>query len=325
MWTMPVHTVEEAMVRAATMYYLQDQTMAVVAAKLGTSRSTVSRLLKRARAEGLVEIAVHLPGRSVTGLPGRLRTLFGVETYVVPLPRERGQGAELATLERVAMGVARLLPSWLESQMSVGVAWGTTMAAVARQAMAASATDISFVQLNGAGNTTSTGLSHAGEILSRLAAAYHGTMVEFPVPAFFDYAETKAAMWRERSVRRVLTAQAQVDMALFSVGAFGGELPSHVYAGGYLGVDELAALARDRVVGDVCTVFLRADGSDRGIELNARATGPSPAQLRAVHRRVCVVASRRKAPALLAALRAGLVTDLVMDQGTADALGQAMG
>ena len=38
------------------------------------------------------------------------------------------------------------------------------------------------------------------------------------------------------------------------------------------------------VVGDVCTVFLRADGTYRDIALNERATGPAPEELRRVPR-----------------------------------------
>ena len=308
------------MVQAAIMYYLRDQTMSVIAKELAVSRSTVSRLLKRARETGLVEINLHLHGTDQRGVAARLRTMFGVDAVVVQGPPVRGGSGEAATLEAVAKATARLLPSWIEPHMTVGVAWGTSTAALARHVETRPLVGSRFVQLNGAGNTRSTGLDYAGEILTRLASAHNAEVIEFPVPAFFDYAETKAAMWRERTVRRVLRAQSQASVALFSVGAFGGDLPSHVYSADYLSPDDVTALERHRVVGDVSTVFLRADGTFRGIELNERASGPPPGQLRRIERRVCMVAGQRKATALLAALRAGLVTDLVVDRATAEAL-----
>src|SRR5690606_24231211 len=125
------------------------------------------------------------------------------------------------------------------------------------------------------------------------------------VPAFFDYAGTKEAMWRERSVQRVVELQQRADIALFSVGALRGELPSHVYSAGYLEPDDVTRLDREGVVGDVCTVFLREDGTYRDIEINQRATGPAPDQLRAIPRRVCAVAGDNKVLPLRAALRAG--------------------
>jgi DNA-binding transcriptional regulator LsrR (DeoR family) len=70
----------------------------------------------------------------------------------------------------------------------------------------------------------------------------------------------------------------------------------------------------------VCTVFLRADGTWEDVPLNARATGPSPADLQHIPRRVCVAAGDGKIVPLLAALRAGTVTDLVVDELTATGL-----
>ena len=50
-------------------------------------------------------------------------------------------------------------------------------------------------------------------------------------------------------------------VAVFSVGAFDAEVPSHVYTHNYLTAADLRSLRADGAVGDVCTVFLRADGT----------------------------------------------------------------
>lgn len=105
---------------------------------------------------------------------------------------------------------------------------------------------------------------------------------------------------------------------MFSVGALRAEIPSHVYAAGYLSRSELNKLALDKVVGDVCTVLIRPDGSWSDISLNRRATGPSPDQLRRIPRRFCVVAGKNKAQSLLGALNAGVATDLVCDKAIAE-------
>ena len=54
--------------------------------------------------------------------------------------------------------------------------------------------------------------------------------------------------------------------------------------------------------------------------MNARATGPTPAELRSIPRRICGVAGDNKVVPLLAALRAGVITDLVIDEQTATKL-----
>ncbi|HBU43577.1 MAG TPA: transcriptional regulator, partial [Microbacterium sp.] len=76
----------------------------------------------------------------------------------------------------------------------------------------------------------------------------------------------------------------------------------------------------ERVVGDVATVFYRANGSTEGIALNDRGSGPSFDLLRAVPRRCCIVTGEAKIPSLRGALAAGLITDLVIDERTARAM-----
>jgi len=299
---------------AATMYYLQDMKMEVIARQLHTSRSTVSRLLKRARDTGLVEIRLRAASSRAPGLGQSIGATFGVETFVVPVP---DTAAHIDRLEQVARTSAKLLASWFDSNMVMGIAWGTTLAAVSRHLTHKPTRGSAVVQLNGAANDRTSGVDYTSHLISSFGSAFDAAVHYFPVPAFFDFPETKAAMWRERSVRRVLEVQGRADIALFSVGAIAGAIPSHVYAAGYLEDDDVRTLHTEGVVGDVCSVFLRADGSYRDVALNARATGPTPEELHRVPRRVCVVAGDNKVVPLLAALRSGIVTDLVVDEVTA--------
>jgi DNA-binding transcriptional regulator LsrR (DeoR family) len=308
---------QQDVLRAASMYYLQDLKMDVIARHLGTSRSTVSRLLKRARDTGLVEITLRPATSRAPGLARSISSAFGVETYVVPVP---DSATDLERLDQVATTGAKLLGTWFDSDMVLGLAWGTTLAAVSRHLAPKPTRGAAVVQLNGAANMRTSGIEYASDLISGFGTAFGAAVHHFSVPAFFDFPDTKAAMWRERSVRRVLEMQRRADIAVFSVGALAAAVPSHVYSAGYLDEADVRVLLDEGVVGDVCTVFLRGDGSWQDIPLNARATGPTPVELARIPRRVCVVAGDAKVPPLLAALRAGVVTDLVVDEATATAL-----
>ncbi len=305
---------EESMRVAATMYYLQDEPMDAIARRLGTSRSTVSRLLKSARETGLVQIAVRPEPDAATGVAAHLMAALGVRAHVVPV---RPGARDVERLDQVATVAARLLMDLFEDEMVLGVAWGTTVSAVARKLGRKPSRGGTVVQLNGAANTVTSGVDYASTIVTAFGTAFDAEVRHFPVPAFFDFADTREAMWRERSVQRVLAVQRRADIALFGVGALGGQVPSHVYSSGYLDESDLAALYAAGVVGDVCTVFLREDGSYQDIEINRRATGPTPAELARIPRRLCVVAGEAKLRPLLAAIRAGAVTDLIIDEPTA--------
>jgi len=296
------------------MYYLQDVKMETIARHLGTSRSTVSRMIKEARDSGLVEITLRPTQSRAPGLRQHFREEWGVEAFVVPVMDAR---SDEARHEQVAITCAKLVANWFQSEMVLSVAWGTTLSAIARHLPNKPTQGGSIVQLNGAANTRTSGVSYAGDLIAAFAEAFDAHAVYFPVPAFFDFEETKAAMWRERSIQRVIEMQRACDIALFSVGALTGGLPSHVYSAGYLEEEDVATLDREGVVGDVCTVFLREDGTYADIPINSRATGPNPRQLKKIPRRVCAVSGDNKIVPLRAALRAGVVTDLIIDEITA--------
>lgn len=303
-----------AALTAAQLYYIQDQTMEVIARELGTSRSSVSRLLSFAREVGLVDIRIHSPLERLGMLEQRLNERYGITAHIAPIP---DRVSEVERLERVALTAGRLLTQFVESTMVVGVAWGSTISAVSRSLLPKETHGTTFVQLNGAGNTQTSGLEYSSDILQRFGHAFSAQVEQFPVPAFFDSPDTREAMWRERSTRRVLAFQAKMDIAVFGLGSPEADVPSRVYVGGYLGRDDYVSLKEDAVIGDVATVFFRADGSWRDVRLNARSTGPGLDRLRRVPRRVCVVSGAAKLGSLRAAIGAGLITDVVLDDALA--------
>lgn len=210
--------------------------------------------------------------------------------------------------------------SLFEPHTTVAVAWGATVSAIARHLTKGVIPGLQVVQLNGSGNTFSSGIESASVVLERLGAALGARVHLYPVPAFFDRPATRAAMWQERSVQRVLALQRRADAALFSVTPVAGEVPGYLYRAGYLGREELRALARERVAGDVNTIFIRSDGSHEGIEMNHRASGMPLERFNEIPRRACVATGAAKAAIVRAALLAGCVTELVVDADVAELL-----
>ena len=329
---------DQRVFEAASMYYVQTETMEVIARHLRCSRSTVSRLLARARREGVVRIELVRPG-GAGGLESRFEAELGVRAHIVPV---REGTTEIHRLQQVAaVAASRFVDLVGElaqapgaqagggpeeggggTGLVVGSAWGRTMSEVAAALPARRIPGLTIVQLNGASDPMHEGPS-AGQMLSRMGAALGARTIGFPVPAFFDQAATRRAMWSERSIKRILAVAGAARLAVFGVGTLetgSGALPSQVYAGGHLTRADLAVARREGVVGDVCTVLLRGDGTWGDIELNARATGPTPVRLARIPRRLCVVAGTGKTRACVAALRARVATDLVVDDATARAV-----
>ncbi|MGP3535292.1 sugar-binding transcriptional regulator [Microbacterium sp. RD1] len=300
--------------RAAQLYYLQDLTMAAIAHEMRVSRSSVSRLLAYARDSGLVTISIHSPQDARSRIESRVARRFGVTAHVVPTP---DRISEAERLERTALSAARILAERVESSMTVGIAWGSTLSAVARHLPSTRTHDSRVVQMNGAANVRTSGIPYAGEILSRFGAAWSASVHQFPVPALFDDPLTKQAMWRERSVRAVREIQERVSMFVFGLGSPHADVPSHVYSGDYFDDADRRTIERNGVVGDCATVFYRLDGSSDGIDLNERSSGPDLEAVRRIPTRFCVVSSLSKLDSLRGALAAGIITELVVEESLA--------
>ena len=307
----------ELLLRVAKLYHLQSETMDSIAHQLGVSRSTVSRLLSQAKEQGLVRVTVVDPERPTTRVSELFEKFFHVQAHLVTV---RPGASSVFRLDQVARIAARLIDETVRNDDTVGIAWGTTVSAISVHLRPRELSGVTVVGLNGGANQRTTGLPYVGAILQRFATAFHGEEQLLPLPAFFDNPETRKAMWAERSTRHVLDVRASTRVAVFGVGGFNSDLQSHVYSANYLDASEFEELRRLEVVGDVCTVMLREDGTWRDIPFNARATGMNPTELRRIPKRVCVVSGESKAPAVLGALRAGVATDLVIDDLTARAV-----
>jgi DNA-binding transcriptional regulator LsrR (DeoR family) len=300
--------------KVARMYFYQNMTTETIARELNVSRSTVSRLLTFAREQGLINIQIVDPNEHPQLLEKKIVEHFGIKrAHVVPVPGVAGEGEWLS---RVVQYAANYLNTLFDSDMVMGIAWGTTISGISKHLLPKATHNSQIIQLNGAGNTQSMGIEYASEIIVRFAQNYQAVANLFPVPTFFDYAATKQALWKERSIQRLLDLQNQADLLLYSIGSVNAGVPSHVYSAGYMERADLNELKRLDLVGDIATVFFRGDGSFNSIPLNERTSGPGLELFQRKHG-ICVVSGFAKVRGLAAALKGRLITELIIDEPTA--------
>ncbi|MBB3213329.1 DNA-binding transcriptional regulator LsrR (DeoR family) [Herbaspirillum sp. Sphag1AN] len=309
-------------VRVARLYYFQNMTTAAIAEEMGTSRATVSRLLSYAMEKGLVEIRVHDPQEFSGNLEASIRAHYPLRSVqVVPVP---ATGSESDNMQRVAAHTAAYLNTLVQPSTVIGLAWGKTVAAIADNLSAKSVHGVEVVQLNGSGSGTNIVNTFGESIVTRFAQNYGARAHSLPVPAFFDYADTRTALWRERSIKAIRELQDNATILLFSIGTTDSGSYSHIHTAGYLDQDDLDGIRKDGVIADIATVFFRADGSWRDIALNARSSGPDLDRFQHAAHAICVVSGKSKIAGLRAALHGGYINELMIDEPTARLLVQEL-
>jgi deoxyribonucleoside regulator len=301
-------------IKAARLYYYQNMTTDAIAKEMNFSRSTVSRLLSHAKSKGLIDIRIIDPTEEPDRLANNIKEKYKIKNvHVVAVSEVSG---EAEWLQRVANFAANYLNTLFNSNMILGIAWGTTLTAISKHLLRKTTHNAQIVQLNGAGNTQSMGIEYASQIIMRFSENYRARAHLFPVPTFFDYPETKKALWKEGSIKRILDLHAKTDLLVYSIGAVKAGIPSHVYSGGYLVESDYKELDRYHIAGDIATVFFKEDGNFDNIPINSRASGPNLELFREKYG-ICVVSGLAKVRGLHAALLGKLMTELIVDEPTA--------
>ena len=290
----------------AKLHYEGDLSQVEIARRLNVSAATVSRLLRRARTEGIVHIEVR-DLETPDDLNAKLMRSLGLRRAAVV------DGSDAGGLAALAGPVGSFLKeASLSAGSVVAIGWGRAV----REVIATG-----LPRVPGAIAVPATGGMQQpaphfqiGEFV-RLAAEQMGGTPRFIHAPYLPSHEARAALVGDATISEHLALWDRVDAAIVGIG-----VPHAVDPGqGRLQVtkDEQALV---HAVGDVIRHYFDADGNMIPWDGESRLIAMSPDQLRAVPLVVGVAASPAKAVAIRAAVRARLVNALVTDVATATAI-----
>ncbi len=304
------------MLRAAQLYYRLNLTQDEVGKRLGVSRFKVGRLLDRALRESAVRIEIVHPAARLVALEDALVTRFGLRAAVVVDVPATGEVSddELLAREGVAAAAAAHLAS-VRPEGAIGVSWGRTMLELAAHLRPGWTSAVEIVQLNGA-ISRSARPTRAQEVVERFGTTTGAAIRLMSAPAIVGTEGLRRALEADASVGATLAAARLAPTAVFGMGVLGPD-SAHV-ASGYLDNADVATLEAAGAVGDVLGRFLAKDGRIALASLDGRTVGLPLEDLRAKPLRVGLVAGAGRGPIALGALSAGIVSDIVADQRTAE-------
>jgi DNA-binding transcriptional regulator LsrR (DeoR family) len=279
-----------------------------IAARLGISRFRVARLIDQARAQGLVRIEFRDTPEPDRALAAAIEERWGIGLCVV---------APDSRLPRVA---ASVISGLIGSGDTIGIAWGSTLAAVVREMPARSDPTLSVVQL--AGSSTRIERDRTpGELARRLADRLGATYHALYAPAFVESPELRRALFAEPEIRDTIARFGDLQLAMVGVGALaasGGERRSSLFDTGVLDAGEFSRVEAAGAVGDLILMPYDAHGVFVAADLMERAIGINVEELRNVRRVVAVAGGGDKAVAIAGALQTGLIHVLVTDTEAAE-------
>jgi len=302
------------MIEIARLYYEHDFSQQEIAKKVGISRPGVSRLLQRARKQGIVKIEINDPDRRGTKLEAQLKNKFSLKKVVVVPDQVENSNIIKARLGRAAV---KMMDELVHEGVVLGVSWGTTMQEVAKRAPVRVVKDMIVVQLNG-GVSRAEYDTHASEIAQKIGENYRAIPFLLPLPAIVDNADLKKAIVSDKNIARTLQLAREASVAMYTVGSFGYN--SVLVKADYFETAEVEDLLSKGAVADICSRIITHQGEICSADLNERTIGIDLEELQKKPYSIAVAGGKEKLHAIKAALRGKHFNILITDEWVANEL-----
>ncbi|MBE1508714.1 DNA-binding transcriptional regulator LsrR (DeoR family) [Rhizobium viscosum] len=276
-----------------------------IAKKLGVSTATVSRLLTRARALGIVKIEVMdlvVPDEITAQL---IEALGLKRAAVIDTP-------STGVLAALAAPLGNLLKEEnLAKGATIGIGWGRAVREVI-QAGLPRIPDARAVALNG-GLQQSAPHFQINEFVRQAAEQFGGTAHFLHAP-YLSSVELRDAFLSDPVVKETSGLWDKLDCAIVGIGLPHAINPPEASAA------TLNEQSIGGAVGDVIRHYVDRDGKLLPWEGEERMIAATPAQLQNAGLSIGVAATIEKAAGIVGAVRSGMINALVTDTSTALAI-----
>jgi len=289
----------------ARLYYESGLTQEKIARALKLSRPGVQRMIQTTRDLGIVKITITDPLDMAEEVGCRLRETFGLDRVII-VPSVRGDAE--ATKARVGEAGARYLEDVLEDAETLGVAWGTTVRAVARALHPRRMKRLRVVQMVG-----ELGLAtEASETFRAIADRLDGQAIALPAPAMEKNPAIRRSILQSAHIQEVFRIVREANIALTGVGPVSSE--ATIVKRGQVTEEVMRRLAKQGAAGEINTKFFDTRGRPLPA-MNAQIIGMELEDIQRIPQVIAVVSDGPgKDVAVLGALRGKYINVLVIDE-----------
>lgn len=293
----------------ASLYYRDGLSQQEIAQREQLSRPQVSRLLAKARDDGIVQINLNLPaGTSTEALAtAAARHLNLEQVYIVPDGGRvgRGQVPEEQVLQEFCIRAAPVIARMIDSCSVVGLGWGRTIYNIANNLPDSIPTvEHVFIPLLGSNSGISGREYQISAVTSLFGARLH-SQTFFLNFSRLNENHTERSPEEVACYERLQRYWALMDAAVFTLGP-----PENTVAGS----------SNCKIAGDILLQNFFTDGTTFRDEKAVDMIAIDVHKLKNVPRSILVAVSRSKVRAIYYAARNGFCKALVTDVPTAHAL-----
>ncbi|WP_372571839.1 sugar-binding transcriptional regulator [Ruegeria jejuensis] len=303
--------------KTAWMSFVAGQTQSQIARELEMSQSKVHRLINHALEQGYVTIRIEGGSDELLALENRLKQSFGLTRCTVASAGMSGRDDAEALLQSVGEAAGEYLVQLLEKKTvtQIGVGMGETMSAAVAAMPELDRSDLKIVSITG--SLLRKLSANPLDVVMRMQRKTAGEAYFLPVPYLASSVEERESFQSYQSVQELMELARKSDIFVVGIGSIDAE--SNLARTQGISDRELQDLRDADVVGDIAGSFYDIHGRIVETELGRKTVGMRGEEL-AGRRVLGMAAGLRKTQAVLGLLRAGLVSEIVLDEHLARAV-----
>ena len=301
--------------RIAEQYYKKGKTQEEISRTENISRSQVSRMLDRAKTQGIVRVELTLPQElDEAALEDFL--VQNLDLDRVFIARSETGWKSSRVYDSIAQAAAYNLPRMLKDATVIGAGWGETVYRFASELRSRPALNGSIIVPLLGVSASQNPFLQINAIVDRMADHLHAERY-FTNLAIYREKSVPLTVYEQRRLDALREYWDKMDAAVFGLGT--------IDAGCKAFDEEVPDASRERLMnsgaaGEILSQYYNADGGllayDESYETNAFPLE----QMKKVPKRFCIAGGANKAESILSAARAGFYTVLVTDSAAARAL-----
>jgi len=306
-----------AISKAAYLYYIKNESQTEIARKMNISITTVSRLIKKAREEKIVEFVIRDPYIECMHLEEELLNTFGLKDVIIA-PNDflnhvdDAQNTAESVKKLVALEGARYLQRIIRKNDVLGITWGTTMYYLIHYLNPCQKVDAAFVTLHGSIAFCDSELD-VRTLVSRMAMAFGGRQYYLLTEALLSSKKTADSIRNEKNTKVVFDMFDNVTISINGIGSMYPNLSSVLAGRDYLTEEELKALQSENVYGDIALRFINDRGEECGGDLRDRTIAIDLEKFKKINTKITIASGEHKAHTILSVLKGNLVNVLIID------------
>lgn len=300
------------------MYYVEGMSQQTIADMLFFSKAKVSRALRMAREENIVEFHINYPSSRSTVLEAELVRRFGLQQARVVTDLNDNLNTDIA-IKRIGKLAASYLDELLKDGDSIGVAWGRTIYQTVRQLEPTSPRNIQVVQLVGNSTNDYKVDMDVSTLVQEMAKAFHGTTARLFAPMHVNSDIVRKELLKEPIIQETMQKIRQADYLLTGIADVSVGRPMGTWAG-YMTEEKMNELIKKGAVGYICGYFLDKNGNKLSDPINDKIVGISFEELRGAPNVIVAAGGLDKTQAIYAALKGKIINTLITDSRIAEKL-----